>query len=216
MDFNDFFVVADYMAVEPPVIRRTIHNNIVPELPPLPDFSYHHQAMEPGTYGSHGWENNGLRTSGRGMIDMESRRRESRPEYVTYSVLNEARTRPNMSTARNMHAYIDLDAVDEPLPISKTPLNAGIRARLDTVSVQSHQSHGIFANSKSKALVSPGHRIVVSNLHAAVTQEDITVSCKIILCLSFNCWFYFVYFIKGIVCGYWGFDDCSFSTTRYS
>lgn len=156
---SDIAMQEEYVPTAPPVIRRTIHNDIVGELPPLPDFSYA-PIENPGYPPSWGSSQ---------TMPMESRRKKesSRSEYIDYD-------EPRISRQR-VHSYIDLDAVEDTQPLKsvKQPLNAGIRARLDTAPTSS-QSHGIFAKTKPKPIVSPGHRIVVSNLHSAVTQEDIT------------------------------------------
>lgn len=73
-------------------------------------------------------------------------------------------------------SYIDLDAVqDEEMPlVSPSPRSLNIRARLDSNPAQP-QSHGILSQTKTKVVVPAGHRIVVSNLQATVTQDDIRV-----------------------------------------
>ncbi|KAF5292601.1 hypothetical protein FQA39_LY13934 [Lamprigera yunnana] len=80
--------------------------------------------------------------------------------------------------------YIDLDAPeDEEMPLASpikqtifmhgTAKNSNVHSRLDTAAV-STQSQGIFSTpTKTKVVVPAGHRIVVSNLQASVTQDDI-------------------------------------------
>lgn len=54
--------------------------------------------------------------------------------------------------------------------------SSNVHSRLDTYPVEP-QSHGILAQNttKTKVVVPAGHRIVVSNLQASVTQDDIKV-----------------------------------------
>lgn len=78
--------------------------------------------------------------------------------------------------------YIDLDAVDddEEMPYahpSRISLHgstrvSNIHSRLDSTP---HEpvSHGILSHTKTKVVVPAGHRIVVSNLHSSVIEDDI-------------------------------------------
>ncbi|ERL88855.1 uncharacterized protein LOC109539114 isoform X2 [Dendroctonus ponderosae] len=80
--------------------------------------------------------------------------------------------------------YVDLDAADDDvdmpvlhLPASRVALKgfsrtSNVHSRLDGNQDQ-FNSHGIMSDIKTKVVIPVGHRIVVSNLHPSVTEDDI-------------------------------------------
>lgn len=83
--------------------------------------------------------------------------------------------------------YVDLDAADEDvempmlhLPASRVALKgfnrtSNVHSRLDGNPDQ-FSSHGIMSDIKTKVVIPVGHRIIVSNLHPSVTEDDIKVN----------------------------------------
>lgn len=86
-------------------------------------------------------------------------------------------TDPNVRSIKMSPYFIDdeMEDVSPPRP-STQQHKTGIHARLDTPVTAQSQSQGIFSQNKTKVVVPIGHRIVVSNLQATVTQDDIRVS----------------------------------------
>lgn len=113
------------------------------------------------------------------MISTLPRTRADVDEWQSFSVTKPVRLGPP--------TYVDLDAVDdEEMPMAPPPQTirktislqgssrvSNIHSRLDSQPPIQQETHGIFAQPKTKVVVPVGHRIVVSNLQSTVTQDDI-------------------------------------------
>lgn len=79
-------------------------------------------------------------------------------------------------------SYVDLDEEEMPMVSARQTISlqgstriTNVHSRLDS-SPPRQSTHGILAaQPKTKVVVPAGHRIVVSNLQASVTQDDIKV-----------------------------------------
>lgn len=150
----------------PPVIQRTIRNDIVREvaMPEMPTYS---QIMDQNLYT---W----VRPDAP-IANMDVRRPNvkimTKNNPPTVDLTNEWNyADPSVRSIKMSPYFIDDDV--EMSPPRTASIKTGVHARLDTPPTPS-ASQGIFAQTKTKVVVPVGHRIVVSNLQPTVTQDDI-------------------------------------------
>ncbi|KAG7209143.1 hypothetical protein KM043_015286 [Ampulex compressa] len=168
MDYND-----DYL-IESPPLRRTVSNEYAPTPPPPPPVF----SIKPAS--SYTWvkptSSNVTRIVPR-KPDVD-RERERVRDYKIVARSSMAKTpsyKEDWNFSTKSRTILAEDPVDSKYYDSRSHRDVGVKSRLDSVPSKS-RTMGVLSRPKtstSSSSQSTGYRIVVSNLQANVTQEDI-------------------------------------------
>ncbi|XP_011155148.1 uncharacterized protein LOC105192600 isoform X2 [Harpegnathos saltator] len=168
MDYND-----DYL-MESSSLRRTVSNEYAPTPPPPPPV-FNIKPSSPYTWVKP-TSSNATRISSR-KSEME-RERERQRDYKMMATMRKTASPPykeDWSFGTKSRTILAEETTDSKYYDSRSLREVGIKSRLDS-SPNKPRTMGVLSRPKassSSSTQSTGYRIVVSNLQANVTQEDI-------------------------------------------
>lgn len=161
MDYND-----DYLMESPP-LRRTVNNEYAPSLPPPPPVFN----LKPAT--PYTWVKP---SSSLGKNSIARKQESERPrdfKVIAHTSIGKHNNsyREDWSFGSKSRTILSDNSAEGKYYDSRSHREVGIKARLDTSPVKSRNSG--MSQQKMITTHTTGYRIVVSNLQANVTQEDI-------------------------------------------